>query len=201
MGSIPAPVTTPAPAAALRRGIPGVIKGLALLWLVLWVPLHLRAYPVSSFLWFCAYGNVLVVIGLWRESAFLLSWQAVALLIPQMVYGVDALTARRGTAYLFDEGLPPEVRALSLFHFVMPPLLVWAVTRTGYDRRALAAQTIASSIVLTVSFFGFREQNIGVPWSAAHPVAHWICALVAWPLLFSVPAHLLLSRGWIRLRA
>jgi hypothetical protein len=178
-----------------RRGIPPSIKALAVLWLALWLPLHLQAYPASSFLWFCAYGNVLVVAGLCLESAWLLSWQAVALIGPQLVYALDALTVRQGTAYLFDTGVAPEVRALSLFHFVVPVLLVWSVRRLGYDRRALAVQTITSTLVLTTSFAAFRDEAINVAWSSAHPIAHWLCALAAWPLLFHLPVHVLLSRG------
>jgi hypothetical protein len=121
------------------------IKCLLAAWLGLWLPLHLLAYPPSTLLWWCGYGNVLVVLGVCLESRLILSWQAVGLLVPQGLYAADALarlvTGARGggTSYLFDPALPLEVRALSLFHFVLPVVLVWALARRGYDQRALAA--------------------------------------------------------------
>jgi hypothetical protein len=143
-----------------------MIKWLIGVWVIVWCVLHLRAYPAATFLWFCAYGNVVIAAGVLLESRFLLSWQAVALLVPQAIYIGDALVqllGRRhagGTAYLFDAATPFAVRALSLFHFVMPLILAWSVVRLGYDRRALPMQLLTSAIVLPLSYsFGAMHIN------------------------------------------
>ena len=36
---------------------------------------------------------------------------------------------------------PLLTRSLSLYHLALPPLLLWAVRRTGYDRRGFALQS------------------------------------------------------------
>jgi len=143
-----------------------VIKWLIGVWLIAWFVLHLRAYPAATFLWFCAYGNVVIAAGVLLESRFLVSWQAVALLVPQAIYIGDALAQLLGhrhpggTAYLFDAATPFAIRALSLFHFVMPLILAWSVGRLGYDRRALPMQLLTSAIVLPLSYsFGTMHIN------------------------------------------
>jgi len=43
--------------------------------------------------------------------------------------------------YMFDTRIPKWIRALSLFHVVLPVLMLWMLHRLGYDPRALPAQT------------------------------------------------------------
>ena len=174
--------------------IPAPIKWLLGVWLALWLPLHLAAYPVSTFLWMCAYGNVVVVLGIIFESRLILSWQAVALLVPQTLYAAEAfarlVTGARGggTSYLFDPGLPFDVRALSFFHFLMPVLLVWAIRRVGYDRRALPIQ-LATALVVSVASLPVGPINVWcLPLAREHPLA----AVVLVPLALHVPADVYL---------
>ena len=176
--------------------IPRPAKWLAAAWLAAWVPLHLAAYPASSFLWWCAHGAVITVIGLVLESRLVVSWQAVALLVPQILFVAEALarlvTGARGggTSYLFDPSVPLAVRALSSFHFVMPVLLVWAVRRLGYDRRALPLAIVVGTLVNVVSL-AVGPINLWVwPWARAHPMSGLLLA----PLLLWGPSHLVLKR-------
>ena len=172
------------------------VKWIAAAWLAAWLPLHLAAYPASSFLWWCAHGAVLTVIGLLLESRLVVSWQAVALLVPQTLFVAEALarlvTGARGggTSYLFDPGVPLAVRALSSFHFAMPFVLVWAVRRLGYDRRALPLAIVAGTIV-SVASLAVGPINLWVwPWARDHRVV----ALLLAPLLLWLPAHIALRR-------
>ena len=172
------------------------MKWAAGLWLAAWLPLHLAAYPPSSFLWWCAHGAVIAVIGLIVESRLLVSWQAVALLVPQTLYIAEALarlvTGARGggTSYLFDPGVPPGVRALSAFHFVLPFVLVWGVRRLGYDPRALPL-AVAMGTLLSVATLRMEPMNLWVwPWARTHPIP----GLLAAPFLLWLPADLLLRR-------
>jgi hypothetical protein len=45
---------------------------------------------------------------------------------------------------MFDRRLSRFVRALSLFHVWLTPVLLLVVSRTGYDRRALKYQTVVT---------------------------------------------------------
>ena len=176
--------------------IPPAVKWASAAWLALWLPLHLAAYPASTFLWWCAHGAVLAVIGLCLESRLVVSWQAVALLVPQTLYAAEAsarlVTGWRGggTSYLFDPAIPLEVRALSLFHFGMPLLLVWAVRRLGYDRRALLVQVVAGTLV---SLASLAVGPINV-WYARAAREHPVAALLLSPIVLWVPVHLWLRR-------
>lgn len=121
-------------------------------WLLVWMPLRAAAYPSASWLSFCAYGSVILVAGVLLENRLLVSWQAVALLVGQTAYAIDAVCRGPGTAYLFDHGVPFAVRSLSLFHFVMPLVALDAVRRLGYDRRAMPLQMMTAAIVLPLSY-------------------------------------------------
>ena len=176
--------------------IPAAARWAAAAWLAAWLPLHLAAWPASSMLWYCAHGAVLAVIGLVLPSRLIVSWQAVALLVPQTLFAAEALarlvTGARGggTSYLFDPAVPLHVRALSSFHFVMPLVLVWAVRRLGYDRRALPL-AIAGGTLVNLLSLAFGPINVWVwPWAREHAAA----ALVLAPLVLWLPADLVLGR-------
>jgi hypothetical protein len=144
----------------------------------------------------CAYGNVLVVLGICLESRLLLSWQAVALLVPQTLYSAEAfarlVTGARGggTSYLFESALPFDVRALSFFHFVVPLLLIWAVRRVGYDPRALPVQ-LAAALVVSLASLPVGPINV---WCLPLAREHVLAALILAPLALHVPAHAVLRR-------
>jgi hypothetical protein len=176
--------------------IPRRAKWAAALWLAVWLPLHLAAHPPSSFLWWCAHGAVLTVIGLLLESRILISWQAVALIVPQAMFVAEALaraiTGARGggTSYLFDPAIPFAVRALSSFHFAMPIVLVWAVRRLGYDRRGLLLAVVLGTL-LNLGTMTMDPVNLWVwPWGREHPIA----ALVLAPFALWLPVDRILRR-------
>jgi hypothetical protein len=160
--------------------IPLWLKVLWTAWLLVWAPLYWRQYGLQNFLFFCDLGNVFVAAALWFESPLLFSWQACGLLIFQILFIIDLwgalLTGHHpigGTEYMFDANLSLVVRLLSLFHLAMPPLLLWAIWRLGYDRRGWKYQTLTSWIVVPVNYFWrpqfdvnwargpfFREQHV-----------------------------------------
>jgi hypothetical protein len=175
--------------------------------LVAWIPIYWRQYGLQNFLYFCDLGNILIAIGLWLESPLIFSWQATGLLLFQTLYIIDlagALLSGRhiigGTEYMFDPNVPLFVRLLSLFHVVVPPLLLWAITRLGYDKRGWKFQTVMTWIVVTINYFWrpqfdvnwargpfFHEQHV-VP-GAVYLLAY----LIIVPLTVYWPTHLLLD--------
>jgi hypothetical protein len=181
------------------------------LWVLVWVPVYWHQYGLQNFLYFCDLGNFFIAAALWLESPLLFSWQACGLLLFQMLYTVDligAVVSGRhligGTEFMFDPHVPVFVRLLSLFHVVVPLLLLWAIWRLGYDERGWKYQTVMTWIVVPINYFWrpqfdvnwarglfFREQHVvpGLVYLAAY--------LLIAPLLFYWPTHLIL-RGWAR---
>ena len=85
--------------------------------------------------------------------------QAVAITLPQILWVVDFLCRLTAgvsitgvTAYMLDASIPLFLRALSLFHGWLPFVLLWLLSRLGYDRRALGMQSVVAIVVLFVSY-------------------------------------------------
>ena len=136
-----------APVAVPPQKIPLVAKLVVTVFLAVLVPVYLKTYGPTNFLWFCDAALVLTVAGMWLESPLLISMCAVGILLPQCVWLADfgcqlfGLRLLGLTGYMFDPQLSLFTRGLSLFHGWLPLLLVWLLFRLGYDKRALSAWT------------------------------------------------------------
>ena len=185
------------------------------LWLLIWAPHYWRQYGVQNFLYFCDLGNILVAVALWLESPLIFSWQATGVLLFQTLYTIDlagALISGRhifgATEYMFDPHVPLFVRLLSLFHVVMPPLLLWAIWRLGYDSRGWKLQTLTTWIVIPINYFWRPQSNVnwarGLFFREQHfvPAVLYLTAyLILVPLLVYWPTHLALQSWSRRARA
>jgi hypothetical protein len=191
--------------AAMR--VPLWLKILWTLWVVLWAPLYWRYYGGQNLLYFCDLGNFFVAAALWLESPLLFSWQATGLLLFQSLYTIDLLGAVvsgkhviGGTEFMFDTRVPLYLRLMSLFHLVMPPLLLWAVRRVGYDKRGWKYQTLTAWVVAPINYFWRPEFDINWargPFSREqHLLPGWVYLLgylIVLPLLVYWPTHLALQ--------
>jgi hypothetical protein len=179
-------------------------------WLVVWAPVYWRQYGAQNSLYFCDLGNFLIAVGLWLESRLILSWQAVGLLVFQSLYTLDLIGTVLfrhhiigGTEYMFDPKVPLFVRLLGLYHMVVPPLLLWAVRRLGYDERAWKLQTLTAWVLVPINFFWRPEYNVN--WARGlgheqHQVPGWLylaAYLIMVPLVVYWPTHLALQ-SWSR---
>ncbi len=144
------------------------------------------------------------------NNALLLSSQAVSSLAGDLLWCLDAgwrwfvgthLTG--GTEYMWDARFPLWVRLLSLFHVVLPMLLLAALRRARYDRRALLFQSGIAMVILLVSRFLGPTQNLN--YAFADPIFHRAFgpAPVHLALIFAAlagiiywPTHLLLARAF-----
>lgn len=140
--------------------IPIWVKVVYTAFVAMVVPYYWMTYTPWNFLYFCDIALLVTVVALWVESPFLISTQAIGIVLPQMLWVVDFLArAVAGvhltgmTGYMFDANLPLFVRGLSSFHGWLPFLLVWVVARLGYDRRAFGVQSSLAVIVLLVCYF------------------------------------------------
>jgi hypothetical protein len=194
------------------RRIPLAVKLAYLLWMVIWVPVYWAFNGPENFLWLCDLANIILLIALCRESSLLMSSQAVGVLLIQVAWVLDFLSAlllgshlTGGTEYMFDTGQPSWLRAMSLFHIVMPPLLLWGVYRLGYDRRGWLLQIIIAWLLMAATFLltdpslniNWLRQPFGLPQSLLSPQAFLLFMMVAYILVVVLPTHLLLSQ-WSR---
>jgi hypothetical protein len=175
------------------------------------VPAYWVGYGPVNFLWSSDIALLVTVVALWREQRLLASTMALAALLPDSVWTLDYLlhlAAGRdllgfnATGYMFDAERPLWLRALSLFHVVLPPVLAFLVWRLGYDRRALPAATLLAWAVLPLSYWvSDVERNINwVHGLGADRITllpggwHVLALMVLLPLLVYLPTHLLLAR-------
>ncbi len=169
------------------------------LWVAVWAPLYWKQYGAQNFLYFCDLGNFFIAIALWTESALLFSWQATGLLLFQILFTLDLLTALLfgkhfigGTEFMFDPAVPLFIRLLSLFHVVTPPLLLWAIRRFGYDERGWKYQTLTTWTEHDVNWVRglfYREQH------TLPGLVYLMAYLIVLPLVIYYPTHLAL-RWW-----
>jgi len=71
---------------------------------------------------------------------------------------------------MWDPRFPLWVRLLSLFHIILPLLLLAVLRRMGYDRRALRLQSGIVAALLVVSRFLGPSRNLN--YAFADPVFH-----------------------------
>src|ERR1700693_3434332 len=98
---------------AARHKIPDWLRWMSLLWLIFWFAAYWRAWGPANFLHLCDIAVILSCIGLWTNSSFLISSQAVSSVLIDVVWTLD-VAARLifghhligGTEYLFDGSTP-----------------------------------------------------------------------------------------------
>lgn len=182
------------------------------------VPVYWAHYGPLNFLYFCDLALLLTLVGIWRESPLLVSMPAVGILAPQLLWCVDYAANLGGvhltgmTDYMFDSGKPMLLRGLSLFHGWLPLLLIYTVSKLGYDRRAFQAWTALAWSVMAVSFFflpapspetadAVANVNYVFGFSASEPQqwmpawAWFVSMLIALPAVLMLPVHAKLARN------
>ena len=187
--------------------IPLWIKVAYTLMVAVIVPVYLAYYGPANFLWFSDVALVVTGVALWLESPLLVSMMTVGVLLPELLWNVSLftrlLTGIRVSGlsdYMFDTRIPKWIRALSLFHVVLPVLMLWMVHRLGYDPRALPAQTALAWVILPLTYAVTKpEDNINWvygpgarPQRQVSPPLYLAFVLIFFPLIVYVPTHLLL---------
>jgi hypothetical protein len=202
-----------------RGRIPLWLKIVYTAFVAVLVPWYWRAYTPWNFLNFCDIALLVLVPAIWLESSLLVSMEAVAILLVQVVWLIDLIVGDVGgkflgmTNYMFDPNLPLFTRLLSLFHAWVPILVLYLLARLGYDRRAIYWQSAIGLVVMLLSYFAapWPPAPAGMPNMSVnlnhvlgpdpHVVQTWmpplaflavVCAgLVA---VIYLPTHLLLRR-------
>ena len=189
------------------RDIPLWVKIAATAWCAAWLPIYAAYYGWANFLHLSDIAIALTTIGLWTSSRLLISSQAVSVLLGETLWCVDVLWTVAsghhligGTEYMWDRQYPLWLRLMSLYHFVLPVLLIWAVARLGYDQRAFKLQTgIGAAALIGGRLWGrkdnvnfaFRDPIFHQVWGPAP--AHLAVMFAGMFLLVYLPTHWLLS--------
>jgi hypothetical protein len=193
---------------ASRNELHPILRWGALLWLLVWLPVNLKTWGWQNMVHFCDVGAVIACLGIWMQIPLLFSSQAVGSLLVGLLWGLDVgwrlVTGHHlvgGTEYMWDERYALWIRLLSTFHLGLPLMLLWAMWKMGYDRRALALQSVIAAVLLIFSRFlspalnmnyAFRDPLFHRAWGPA-PV-HLAVILVGTVALLYWPTHALLSR-------
>ena len=130
---------------------------------------------------------------------------AVGMLALETAWIIDFLSGGRLlsiAAYMFERSTPLWLRALSGFHLLVPPLMIFLLMQLGYDRRALLAQIFLAWVVLAASYlFTSPEKNINwvfgpgsTPQQFMPPLLYLVLLMLGIPLFVYAPTHLLIAR-------
>jgi len=190
------------------------------LFVVVLVPCYWVTYGPWNFLYFCDIALLVTAVAIWIESPLLVGMQAIAITVPQMLWVVDFLCRLIAgvhitgvTSYMFESSIPLFLRALSLFHGWLPFVLLWLLSRLGYEPRSFALQSVTAAVVLLISYL-FAPAP---PPPASHPnwavninyvhgiddkhpqtlMAPWLwllCLMAVNVIVFYLPTHFVLRR-------
>jgi hypothetical protein len=203
-----------------NRRIPTWVKVAYSLFVAVLVPSYWVAYSPWNFLYFCDIALLVTGVAIWVESPLLVSMQAVAITLPQMLWVVDFLCRLIAgmhitgvTSYMLDSSIPLFLRALSLFHGWLPFVLLWLLSRLGYDRRALGIQSVVAIIVFLISYlfapapppsanhpnwavninyvYGLDDKH---PQTLMEPWLWLLCLTTVTVIVLYLPTHLVLRR-------
>ncbi|MEK7470294.1 MAG: hypothetical protein AAB074_23230 [Planctomycetota bacterium] len=138
-----------------------ILKWFGLVFLAVLVPCYWVVWGGPNFMQLCDIALFLTVLGWWTRNSLLLSSQLLACFVIHVLWCLDAgarvvtghflIGAGELTAYMWMSDYSLFVRLLSLFHVFWVPFLLLSLRKTGYDRRALAFQSLIALVVMTMT--------------------------------------------------
>lgn len=167
-----------------------------------------RKYGPSNYLWFSDIALIGGLLALWLENSLIASTVTVGVLLPETLWNLSffsrLLTGIRisgMTDYMFESGRPLWLRALSLFHVPLTPVLLWTVWRLGYDTRALPVMLLLGWSVMALCYLR-TDPRLNINWvfgpggegvrTRMHPLAYLgLLMFVVSPFVVGI-THLLL---------
>ena len=181
------------------------------LFICILVPVYWKQYGPGNFLWFSDLALFVTAAALWLESSLLASMMALSVVVLESVWIIDFIIGLIAgssviglSAYMFDSKISLPIRALSLFHIILPLLLVWLLYRFRYDTRALVAQTVLACVVLPVTYFLTQpSENVNWVYGPGGPQKwmpaplYLILLMLAFPLVLYLPTHFLLKKLFV----
>ncbi len=175
------------------------------------VVIYWRKYGPGNLLWLCDIALIVLIPAIWLESALLVSMMAISILVPELIWNLvfwmrllAGIRIMGVIDYMYDPERPTWLKALSLFHVPLPFLMLWMLSRLGYDSRALWLTVLMVWVVLPSTWLlAPAERNVnwvhgpggeGMRQRLMHPLLYLGLAMLTAALAFHLPAHLVLSR-------
>ncbi len=179
--------------------------------MLVWTPVWFIYYGPVHFLWLCNITNFVVLAALWREDSLLLSSQIVLTLLIDSLWAIDLAWAlifnvhpTGATKYMFSDSLHISVRLMSLYHLCLVPVIIYSLSKVGYDNRGWKLQTGITTIAYPLTYLLAEPVgNINWLWRpfemeqtvVSLEVFVLVC-MAAFPLLLYIPTHGLI-RLWL----
>ncbi len=170
------------------------------------IPIYYKKWGLANFLWLSDVTFILTAVSLWTENKLIAGTIAVTGLLPELfwnvIFFVRLLTGKSlsgHTDYMFDKSKPLYLRLLSLFHVILPPLMIYLLFILGYDSRSLAGAIILTAVIfLTTYLFTDPHENINsvfgtgkIPQANFHPTLYVLLYFAGFVLLVFLPTHFL----------
>ncbi|WP_240676176.1 membrane-associated protein [Botryobacter ruber] len=187
--------------------IPLWIKTAYTVFVLILVPVYWKKWGLANFLWFSDIALFVMLAAVWLESRLLASMMAVGVLAPEIAWNIAYFTRLLTgknilslTNYMFDSSKPLYLRALSLFHVILPALVIWMLVRFGFHENALFYQLALGWVVLLVTFlFTNPSENINwvfgpgeKPQTKMNPASYFLLIVAAFTFGLYIPSYLLL---------
>ncbi|HUO35163.1 MAG TPA: hypothetical protein VMU43_09230 [Candidatus Acidoferrum sp.] len=196
------------PFASHQRALPVATRVVAILFLLLWAPIYWHFWGPANFIFLCDIAVILGCLGLASGNPLLISSQAVSILPTSAFWTLDVVWhilfgghIFSGAEYMFDPQYPLWLRLISLFHIALPLALLWALGRTGYDRRAFQLQCVVAILALLAARAAAPARNINFAfrdpfWNRQLGPAplHLALIFLATALVLYLPVHLVLQK-------
>ena len=180
------------------------------LFVCILVPIYWVERGPANFLWLSDIALLATVPALWMENRFLTSMMAVGVLLPELIWNLDFflrlftgydVIGLNGTGYMFETQYTSLFKFFSLFHVFLPVLLLWMISRLGYDRQAVYAQALLIWALLPVCYLVTDpERNLNWVFGIGNPPQTWVSGplylvllMCAYPVLVLIPTHFILK--------
>jgi hypothetical protein len=178
------------------------------LFLMVLIPVYWVKYGPANFLWFSDIALLLIGIALWIDSQMLVSMVAVGVLGLEVIWNIDYFASLiKGSPilglsdYMFDKNKSIFLRALSLFHVVLPALVIWLLLRWGYNPEAIYWQILLTWLVIPMVYLlTDPKENINwvfgpgnKPQTRISKRTYFWLVMIFYPICVLAPSHLLLK--------
>jgi hypothetical protein len=192
---------------AISPDIPLAVKIVYTLFCLFIIPIYYKQWGPGNFLWFSDIALFGSALALWIKSSLIASMIAVGVLLPEIAWNIDyfgrLITGRKllGLSdYMFNNEKSLFLRGLSLFHVVIPVLLIWMLLVYGFDQTAIYYQIIFAWLILLASYLLTKpEENVNwvfgpgaKPQNTIPQNIYFLMVLIFFPLLVFLPTQLLL---------
>lgn len=174
------------------------------IFVIILIPVYWHYYGLQNFLWLSDIGLFLTVLALWTNSLLLMSMAGVGILLVELAWNIDffaqlifIIKVIGVSDYMYESSYPLALRALSLFHVIMPGIWLVYLAQHGYDKRAFYYFTLLYWVILLTTYL-FTCPQANINW-VFFPQAHgietispflWVVILsISFPLLLFLPTH------------